>query len=348
MSYTNFQKRMSIRGGSIKNEQIHNAQLLLDSKIQNDPSYKEDVEILDKGIMNLRINNYKIVQGTTPQMDIQASFTEEVMFGLGDVIFYEGGYWLCVEAHDADSIYMQGKIEECNYYLKWQNPKTLEIIGRWCSIRNPYSSGIDDGKVVSVEASKYRIKMPHDEETKLFRAGTQGGTRFLIDTQGGGEPMPYVIIEYDPVTRRYVAKDEGFLIINLKSDQIQEGDNATLMIANYKEPGTPPTPSVGSCSITYSGEAVLRQSGSAKTFTAVFKDSDGNAITTITPQWQIIPADLVNSHQIVILSQSGSEIRLQATNSAVVGDVLTLKMSADDLEHGYYEYEITVEVVDLY
>ena len=109
--------RENALGNTAKNEMIHNSRYLIDSLLPNDPTYKENVEILGKGFINLRMNNYKLVQNTTPQMDIQASLNEKISFRLGDVFHYDNGYWLCVESYNRHDTERTGKVEECNYVL---------------------------------------------------------------------------------------------------------------------------------------------------------------------------------------------------------------------------------------
>jgi len=340
MSYGTFKLRMGISGDSIRNTQIHNTRHFVEKLIVDDPSFRENVEILGKGHVSARFNNYKIVHGTTPQMDIQASLSEDTMFNMGDIFFLNDSYWLCVEAITEHDVFRKGKVEECNYLLRWQNPITLEIIERWGSIRNPYSSGVAESRVISIERSKYRIKLPYDDETALFRVGK----RFLIDVQGGNEVMPYSIIEYDPVTMRYMSRDEGFLIINLQSSQIEDDDNADLMIANYISPPSLPQ-QIGSCRIVFSGNPLIRVGGSIKTFAVVFYDYDGNEISTITPTWNLILPPELNSTQIVS-NISGQSIDIQALAGS--GNRFVLQMNAEDYNHGFFEAAVEIEVGDLF
>ena len=227
-AFEKMQLREKAQGNTTKNEMIYNASYIVDSLLPNDPSYKENVEIFGKGYINLRMNNYKVLAGTTPVMDIQASLSEPVTFTLGDVFAYDEGYWICVESNNRHGVERTGKVEECNYYLRWQNPKTLEVHGRWCSVRDPYALALDErARLIVTGNAKYRIKLPHDEETALFHVDR----RFLID-MANNEPIPYAIIKYDAITNKYAARNEGFTVLTLRESQIQEDDNWDLMVAN--------------------------------------------------------------------------------------------------------------------
>ena len=335
--------RENALGNTTKNEMIYNSRYIIDSLLPNDPSYKENVEILGKGYVNLRINNYKLIQHNTPQMEVQASLSEKVTFGLGDVFSYDGGYWICIESNNRHDIERTGKVEECNYYLQWQNPKTLEIHGRWCSVRDPYSLAVDErAKLVITGNAKYRIKMPHDAETALFHADK----RFLID-MANNEPISYAIIKYDAITNRYAARNEGFLVITLRESQIQEDDNWDLMIANYKDPGSlPNVPSVlnGSCTIKFNNAPTVKAGGGTKPFYAIFFDDNGEAVEISAPvNWDaVLPPELAGS--VSIIYQAGNEIRFKADSNAVIGGNFILRMYADDPVYGAFEAELEITI----
>jgi hypothetical protein len=346
-AFERIQLRDSRLGNTIRDEKIFNSKYLIDNFLSDDPSYKTNVEILDKGFIDLRMNNYKLVQSTTPQMDIQASLLEPITFKLGDVFFYDDGYWICIESINRHDIERTGKVEECNYYLQWQNPYTLEITGRWCSVRDPYSLAIDErAKVVITGNAKYKIKLPYDAETELFHAGR----RFLIDF-ANNEPIAYSIIKYDAVTNKYTARNEGFLVITLQESQLQDDDNWGLMIANYKDPATMPhTPEsiVGLCTIKYSGISIIKAGGSAKSFYSEFYDSDNNLIISLLPTWDLILPPELDSNQVIIVSQINNEIKLQVNAKAEVGTEFILRMSGNDLIYGGFESELVIEVGGLF
>ena len=346
-AFEKMQLREQARGATVKDEMIYNARYLVDSLLPNDPSYKEGIEILNKGHTNLRMWNYKLVNArTTPQMDTQASLSEEVSLALGDVLAYDDGYWLCIDSHNRHGIERIGKVEECNYYLRWQNPETLEIHGRWCSIRDPSSLALDErAKVVVTGNARYTIKVPRDEETMRLHVDK----RLLIDMENN-KPMPYSVINFDPVSGHYSSRNEGFLILSLRTCQIREGDNHELMVADYIDPAAVEAPNVpdalvGSCTLGFSGSPLIRAGGSPKSFHAVFFDSNDNPLELTSPViWELmLPEDLV-LNKIDILFKEGSEIRLRATPSAPVGGSFILRMTASDAVYGNFGAELEINV----
>jgi hypothetical protein len=276
-------------------------------------------------------------------MDIQASLNEKIRFGLGDVFHYDNGYWLCVESNNRHDIERTGKVEECNHYLQWQNPKTFELHGRWCSVRDPYSLAIDErSKVVVTGNAKYKIKLPHDAETELFHMDK----RFLID-MANNQPIPYAIIKYDAATYRYAARKEGFLVITLKESQVEKNDNYKLMIANYKKPTALVTSSIGAVRITYNGEPTIKAGGSKKVFKIGFFDSNGNRVPTVKPKWELIlPPALTGKVSAVF--ENDEEIHLKVAKAAPIGSIFELYVSADDATYGFFEKRIEVKVTSMF
>lgn len=346
MSMSAFEKmqlREAAQGTTTRNEMIYNAKYIVDSLLPNDPSYKEDVEVFGKGRISLRMNKYRVLAGTTPVMNIQASLTEPVTFTLGDVFMYDGGYWICVESNNRHDVERTGMVEECNYLLRWQNPHTLVVHERWCSVRDPYSLAIDErARHVVTGNAKYSIKLPHDDETELFHVDR----RFLID-MANHEPIPYSIIKYDAITNKYAARNEGFTVLTLRESQIEIDDNWELMIANYRDPSmAPSTPNVveGSCTIKFNNVPVVRAGGTPKPFYAVLLDGNGNSIDFTSPvNWELIlPPELQN--QIVISYKEGNEIRLQASRQAPICSVFLLRMSGSHTTYGNFKAELEINI----
>ena len=346
-AFEKMQLREIAQGNTTKNEMIYNASYIVDSLLPNDPSYKENVEIFGKGYINLRMNNYRVLAGTTPVMDIQASIYEPVTFTLGDVFAYDEGYWICVESNNRHGVERTGMVEECNYYLRWQNPKTLEVHGRWCSVRDPYALALDErARLIVTGNAKYKIKLPHDEETALFHVDR----RFLID-MANNEPIPYAIIKYDAITNKYAARNEGFTVLTLRESQIEEDDNWDMMVANYRDPTStsnmPTVPNIlaGSCTIKFNNAPIVKAGGSAKPFYAVIFDSDGNSIDLTSPiTWELLLPPELNADQLIVQSQESNVIRLKASPSAIIGSNFILRMDTSDSVYGNFKAEIEVAI----
>jgi hypothetical protein len=320
-SFERLKLRETLSGVTAREEKIIASRSLINDLISGDPAYKPNTPVIGRGETNLRLWNYHMIQSTIPHMDFQMSLDEPLQLRLGDIIFYDGSYWLVIENYNRHDIERAGLIEQCNYNLKWQNPHTLELHNRWCSVRDPYAMGIDEGlKVVVTGNAKYTIKMPHDEETSVFHLDT----RFLIDI-ANNQPVPYQIIKFDATTTRDAARDEGFLKLTLREDELRPGvDNYELMIADYKEPN--PTSVIGTVDIEFNGNPEIKAGGSYKTFTSVFTGT-----TNPVPQWTL---ELPPSLQAMIETQTDAAagtIRLRADEKADYTS-FNLKVSANGME----------------
>ena len=345
-AYEKLQLRATSSGGTLQKSNIRNSKEMFEAFFADDPSYKENVEVLNKEPVNLRMNKRRLIQGI-PTMDIQAILTEgDAPFVAGDTFFYDDGYWLCTDSNVFHDIYRSGEVEECNYNLYWQNKDTLEIVSRWCVVKAPYSSGIDDDKVTEVGNSKYKIKMPYDSETSLFNYES----RFLINLMGN-KPIPYRIIDFDDVTYKNEFRKDGFLVIVVEQDQLRESDNVELMIADYIPPPPPQPEPVGLCEIYYFNkelgvEPELRVGGSARTFTARFYDDKNKLDLSIIPIWslELLPSQ---DNKVKIIEQSGMTVRIQETSddSKLIGTnfSLCLKNSTEE-----YSCKLIIPITSLF
>ena len=342
-AFERMQLREYAQGDTPRNEMIYNARYIIDSMLPNDPSYKENVEIHGKGKMNLRMNKYRVLAGTTPVMNIQASLSEPITFALGDVFMYGDGYWICVESNNRHDIERTGVVEECNYLLRWQNPHTLQVHESWCSVRDPYSLALDErARHLVTGNAKYSIKLPHNEETELFHVDR----RFLIDV-ANHQPIPYSIIKYDAITNKYAARNEGFTVLTLKESQIEADDNWELLVANYRNPSDlPATPDVleGSCTIKFNNTPVVRAGGSPKPFYGILFNANGDSIAPTSPfTWDLIlPPELQN--QIILSFQYENEVRVQASPTTPIGSTFILSMNGHDATYGNFSATLEITV----
>ena len=340
-------ERMKLRegaqGNTPRNEMIHNAKYVVDSLLPNDPSYKENVVVLGKGTLNLRMNKYRVLANTIPVMDIQASLEEDVMFTLGDVLMHDGRYWICVESQNRHDVERTGMVEECNYLLRWQNPNTLKIHERWSSVRDPYSLALDErARHIVTGNAKYSIKLPYDSETELFHVDK----RFLIGV-ANNEPMPHAIAKYNPITNRYANRSEGFIMLIMRESKIKAGDHWGLMVADYVDPSRSPSASnaiKGSCRIDFRGAPLVRAGGTPKPFFALLFDGNGNSVDIVHPiTWDLVlPPELEN--EIIISFKGGNEARLQASRQAPVDSSFILRMGGFHDAYGDFKAELVVAV----
>ena len=123
-----FNKRMSLSGGSLREESIFNTRELLKETFADDPSFTSGVYFWKLGLkeyknerqINIRLYNrsYSAANGVT--VKFQTLYDNPVV--VGDVVYniIEDEYLICTEAFNIDNIHYKGKFTLCNWILKWQ------------------------------------------------------------------------------------------------------------------------------------------------------------------------------------------------------------------------------------
>lgn len=154
--------------------------------------------------------------------------------GYGDYVIWNGTHWIVSERDYDDEIYIRGKITQCNYFLRWQNEKK-EIVGRWAVIETVtrYNNGVFEGKFIDNIQSTISAMIGCDDETMKLKRDF----RFLADIYSE-EPYAFKITQRDVLSKYY--GDSGLITWALTQEGFNpETDNTELMIADYKDPGTP-------------------------------------------------------------------------------------------------------------
>lgn len=217
---------------------------------------------------------------------------------IGDIIDAYGAKWFVTDVDLNQEIYTVADIILCNCIIRWISRRSGEIIERFGYAENAakYATGVRDSNVYQEIEFQIKVKLTVDEETVLLRRDD----RFLLDLDfyipvintKGDHPTAFMLTSTDTVTRReniIGAPDKGaieFIFAECAYDE--QSDNPELMIADYyKMKKQVPEKSLGKCEIAYKGEPEVRFGGKGKTFTAVFYDNSGNAVS-IPPVWDII------------------------------------------------------------
>lgn len=311
---------------SLKDVELYNIKQNINSDFENNVDFERVlINGEEQGVLVIKSN-------TSTNVNIKKIISKpNETFKIGDIVEWTGFNWLITEIDVDRKIYTVGRIALCQSVLKWQNNKG-DIIER-PFVAKSASGGISEGDIMTVKDQEHRIQIPLDDETKaLFN-----GKRFLIGSINN--PSAYKIIKKDVITGNY-GEMGGILNLTLEETELSEKDNKKLMIADYFEPSTPPSP-VGNCEIVYRGQPVIRIGGSTKTFTAVFKDDDGNALD-IQPVWSI---DNTFDGKITTKIIDNS-IKIKAVDdSSLIGETIVLILSDSD---NRYNAEIKINIEGLW
>jgi hypothetical protein len=311
-----------------------------------DPSYRDDVEILGKGTAGMRINNYQLISNVSPQwianrrMEIQELISEEHQVIIGDLLRFDGEYWLCTDLDNFYGLYSKGKIEECNYFLTWQNPATLQLNSCWSVVKDPSSDNYTAGIHVTTGFDRYKLKLPYNSETAQMSIDQ----RLLIGPPGI-KPEAFKIDKIDKISNHYLAREGGFIHMFLEQDQLRpDKDNIELMIADYIDPDSRQPEPAGRCNIKFSGDPIIKSGGGAKTFEAEFLDGYGQKLSGVAPRWWLdVPSGFEDAVDVV--SEDGTAIKLKVRlRNDVIGKKFKLKVTAKTADYGDFvdEQEIMI------
>ena len=208
-----------------------------------------------------------IDDGTLPYYKDVKSLPDEY-FDAGDYVEWADAMWLMVSCDWDKEVYTYGKMQQCNYVLKWQNTDA-GIIERWSVIlsASKYNNGEKYNNVIVVGSNQLMVYLPIDEETLKLRSDK----RLMVDFNTES-PKCYDITRVDTVTMGYDGTAEprydgkGCILLVLTETEINpDVDRIDLMLCDYINPNGIPHPSP--INITYSGLPQLRIGG-RKTFTA--------------------------------------------------------------------------------
>jgi hypothetical protein len=254
-------------------------------------------------------------------------------FMIGDIVDCYDMKWLVTKVDSNKQVYTIGEMSQCNLILKWQNSSGT-VITRNAVAEKP-SQTLDEGTVITTSDKKYSVKIPIDSETQNLHVGK----RFLLE-KANGIPLSYSLTSYDGISGNY---GQGVILnITLTQDEYNSTtDNVDLMIADYFTPTPQPT---GQAQITYTGNLTIYVGGSLKTFTAVFKDEDGNVLPDIISvwTWDTSTGDKTKFSDPVI---SGNTFKIKALYyPELIGSTVTINLADSE---GLYGTSLEVEVIDL-
>ena len=208
-----------------------------------------------------------IDDGTLPYYKDVKSLPDEY-FDAGDYVEWADAMWLMVSCDWDKEVYTYGKMQQCNYVLKWQNTDA-DVIERWSVVlsASKYNNGEKYNNVIVVGSNQLMVYLPIDEETLKLKSDKRLMVDFNMES-----PKCYDITRVDTVTMGYdgVAEpaydSKGCILLVLTETEINpDVDRVDLMLCDYINPNDIPHPSP--INITYSGLPQLRIGG-RKTFTA--------------------------------------------------------------------------------
>lgn len=321
-TFDEYQARVNQRGTTDRERTLYYEKQHLKSLAVNSLSCKAcKVNGVDQSLI--------IDDGTLPYYKDVKSLPDEY-FDAGDYVEWADAMWLMVSCDWDKEVYTYGKMQQCNYLLKWQNADA-EVIERWSVVlsASKYNNGQLYNNVITVGSNQLMVYLPNDSET--LKLGSNKRVMVDFNTES---PKCYDVTRVDTVTMSYdgvaepVYDGKGCVLLVLTETEINpDVDRIDLMLCDYVNPNDIPHPSP--INITYSGSPSIRIGG-RKTFTAETENE--------------VVFSLVNSALLdgkLTMEQTGNKCVVKCANdSAMVGASFKVVATAGSLSS-----ELLVDII---
>lgn len=324
-----YEARINLHGTTQRERAKNRLITHLNDKTQHSLSCKN---ILLNGVETQLIIN----SGTQPYYkEFQSLPSQEI--NIGDYIEWANSHWIVTTCDSDDEIYRDGKLEQCNYLLKWQN-EVGEIIERWAVISSAskYNDGTTSNNVITLGSDQLSVIIPLDEEAIKLKKSM--GKKFFIDSNKK-DPTTYELTGTGNVPDTYNGHGITSWIVKECAYTATE-DDLKYGVCNYKLVDTTPEENPDETTVltddvkaTISGNKNLKL-GFSRTYTATFTDAEGNVVDDVDFSWNIVSDFEVGQ------TVNGNEIELLVEDEEFVDSSILLQIIVDD--EVVSETEITV------
>ena len=320
--FDTYKSRLHLRGSTNRERELYHEKRELTLNAVNSLSCKD---CLVNGVPQKLV----IDDGTLPYYKDVKSLPDEY-FDAGDYVEWADAMWLMVSCDWDKEVYTYGKMQQCNYVLKWQNTDA-DVIERWSVVlsASKYNNGEKYNNVIVVGSNQLMVYLPIDEETLKLRSDK----RLMVDFNTES-PKCYDITRVDTVTMGYDGTAEprydgkGCILLVLTETEINpDVDRIDLMLCDYIDPNDIPHPTP--INITYSGSPSIRIGG-RKTFTA---ETENEVV------FSIVNSALLDGK--LTMEQTGNKCVVKCANdSALVGATFKVEVAG-----GGQRSELLVDVI---
>ena len=322
--------RMNLHGATQRERAKNRLVAHLNDRTQHNLSYKN---IFLNGVETKLVIN----SGTQPYYkEFQSLPSQEI--NIGDYVEWANSHWIVVTCDLDDEIYRDGKLNQCNYLLKWQN-ELGEIIERWAIIQSAskYNDGTDSNTVITLGSDQLSIIVPIDSETiKLKKSMSK---KFFIDNNTV-DPTTYELTGTGNVPDTYNGHGITSWIVKECAYTATE-DDLKYGVCNYRAVDTNTDSSINQenldettdLRIIISGNKNLKV-GFSRIYTVKFTDENDNEIDKTDWTWN------VDVDYVEVVGQSGNEIELLVDNEDYIDSSFILSVVKDTVTLA--QIEITV------
>ncbi|MCM1270697.1 MAG: hypothetical protein NC247_08770 [Ruminococcus flavefaciens] len=300
-TFSEYKSRLRLRGNTARERALYHEKFDVKTNAVESLSCKDCIV---GGIAQKLV----IDDGTLPYYKEVCSLPDET-FNAGQYVEWADTMWLIVSCDWDKEVYTYGKMQQCNWLMKWQNADG-EIIERWVVV-NPaskYSNGEKSAVVITIPSNNYIVYLPNDSETLALPVDKRIFVDFNVTS-----PKCYEITRIDTVTMSYdgtpLPRYDGkgcVLLVLTECLRNSDTDRIDLMLCDYINPESLPQPS-SPIEITYSGSPEIRIGG-RKTFS-----------TEVPVTFSLIAADMWKD-KILLTQMNDHSCKITADNeSAMVG-----------------------------
>ena len=342
MSLRLMKERIKQSGTTLYDEQIKDAQDILAYGFQDDVSYSRHIYFWIGGAepqkgehLDIKLYDRKYSSANGRTQKFLTKHTDKV--DIGDYIYdeKEDTYWLCTESYNINDVHYEGKLTECNWYLRWQRADGVIVEYPAQDLNSTqYNSGESGNATITLGSAQHMETVQANEDT-LALASPQ---RFYVSRN---HTIPFVVTQNDSTALNYGTK--GICRITVTQDVIRDVDRPDLGICDYREiddteedTTTPPEnpDEMTDLRVVISGNKNLKV-GFSRTYTATITDVDGNAVEwDDTYSWNVV-SDFEVGQEI-----DGNTIKLLVEDEDLVDEVFSLQVVKDSSV--VTEIEITV------
>lgn len=298
-SLDRFKKKMSLSGGSLREESIFNTRELLRETFADDPSFTDNIYFWRLGLKEYRNESsigirlfgrtFSAANGVT--VKFQSPYNIPIV--VGDIVYdsKEDEYLICTEAFNIDDINYKGKFTLCNWILKWQK-KDGTILEYPCYDMNStqYNSGEQSNAHFTIGSSQHMITLPSDENTIALSTPQ----RFYLD-KNMDNPTSFIVTQNDTTSHNYGKK--GLVKVTVyEYPNNTEADRPDLGICDYIDMSAGSNDAGAtvkedccraSKAVIEYDTTIIKSGGDSKRFIGKFYDYMGNEIADIVPHWTI-------------------------------------------------------------
>ena len=319
--FNQYKSRVHLRGSTVRERELYHEKRHLSIESPNSLSCKDC-------IVNGSVQKLIIDDGTLPYYKNIESLPDEY-FDAGQYVEWADAMWLIVSCDWDKEVYTYGKLQQCNYILKWQN-ESAQVIERWSIIMSAskYNNGEKYNNIIVVGSNQLMVYLPLDEETLKLASDK----RLMVDFNTDA-PKCYDITRVDTVTMAYDGTAEpsyngkGCVLLVLTETEINpDVDRIDLMLCNYVNPSDIPQPST----ISFTGKPEIRIGG-RKTFTSTVENGVFSLI--VAEAWQDYVQLTQNGNKAVVTVKNvtamvGTAVKIECTGGGRRSDLLIDIVSA--------------------